>query len=186
MKTAPCARFGMRIRPKIREKPEDSKNSRPPKATLLRVWISQNCIGSASWTSRRYDTHFLSTSWCRMVLLFEIARRRIIARINWVFKKRLGVVGPKLTDIRIGAHDGIHELTTLADHLANVDVPDHVSILVERDRSAHRIWHLNGTQRRHEGVLVLDSAAHGLDRSFQHSPVSVGGRCIKSRINLID
>src|SRR5258705_11816513 len=43
MKNAPCARFGMRIRPKIREKPEDSMNSRPPKATLFSVWMIQNC-----------------------------------------------------------------------------------------------------------------------------------------------
>ncbi len=43
MKNAPCARFGMRIRPKISEKPDDSRNSRPPKATLFSVWMIQNC-----------------------------------------------------------------------------------------------------------------------------------------------
>src|SRR5688500_2698785 len=43
MKNAPCARFGIRIRPKISEKPDDSRNSRPPKATLLSVWMIQNC-----------------------------------------------------------------------------------------------------------------------------------------------
>src|SRR5262249_40151830 len=187
MKTAPCARFGMRIRPKISEKPEDRRNSRPPKATLLRVWISQNCIGSASWISPRYDTildvaPIFVESWCRMASLFKIARGRIVAGINWVLKKRLGVVGPELTDIRIGAHDVIHELPALAHHFANVDVPHDVPISVERHGSTHRIWHLNGPQRRHEGVLVLNSAAHGLDRGFQHSPVGVSGCCIKSRI----
>ena len=49
MKNAPCARFGIRIRPKISEKPDDNRNSRPPKATLFSVWMIQNChcIGSA-------------------------------------------------------------------------------------------------------------------------------------------
>src|SRR5262249_45218925 len=45
MKKAPCARLGMRINPKIREKPDDSRKSRPPKATLLSVWMIQNCMG---------------------------------------------------------------------------------------------------------------------------------------------
>src|SRR5437868_4407620 len=43
MKNPPCARFGTRIRPKISEKPDDSRNSRPPKATLFSVWMIQNC-----------------------------------------------------------------------------------------------------------------------------------------------
>src|SRR5262245_11818316 len=43
MKNAPCARFGTRIRPKISEKPDDSRNRSPPKATLLSVWMIQNC-----------------------------------------------------------------------------------------------------------------------------------------------
>jgi hypothetical protein len=33
----------MRIRPKISEKPDDNRNNRPPKATLLSVWMIQNC-----------------------------------------------------------------------------------------------------------------------------------------------
>src|SRR5947209_20605135 len=43
MKNPPCARFGIRIRPKISEKPDESRNSSPPKATLLSVWMIQNC-----------------------------------------------------------------------------------------------------------------------------------------------
>src|SRR6266487_2799729 len=43
MKKAPCARLGMRIRPKISEKPDDNRNKRPPKATLFSVWMIQNC-----------------------------------------------------------------------------------------------------------------------------------------------
>src|SRR5262245_20775558 len=35
MKNEPCIRLGMRIRPKISEKPDDSRNSTPPSARLL-------------------------------------------------------------------------------------------------------------------------------------------------------
>src|SRR5436305_8848106 len=44
MKKPPCARFGMRISPKASEKPEESRNSRPPKAMLFSVWMIQNCM----------------------------------------------------------------------------------------------------------------------------------------------
>ena len=46
MKNAPCARFGIRIKPKASEKPDDSRNSRPPKDTLFSVWTIQNCTAS--------------------------------------------------------------------------------------------------------------------------------------------
>ena len=41
MNIEPCVRFGMRIRPKISEKPADSRNSSPPNVTLLTERISQ-------------------------------------------------------------------------------------------------------------------------------------------------
>src|SRR6266700_826585 len=44
MKKPPCARFGMRISPNASEKPDDSRNSSPPKAILLSVWMIQNCM----------------------------------------------------------------------------------------------------------------------------------------------
>ena len=46
MNSEPCVRFGMRISPKISEKPADSRNSRPPKVTLLTVSTSQNVIAA--------------------------------------------------------------------------------------------------------------------------------------------
>ena len=41
MNSEPCVRFGIRISPKISEKPADSRNSSPPKVTLLTVSTSQ-------------------------------------------------------------------------------------------------------------------------------------------------
>ena len=48
MKKEPCIRLGMRIRPKISEKPEDSRNSTPPSATLFTVRVSQRFM---QWVS---------------------------------------------------------------------------------------------------------------------------------------
>ena len=46
MNSEPCVRFGMRISPKISEKPADSRNSRPPKVTLLTVSTSQKFMAA--------------------------------------------------------------------------------------------------------------------------------------------
>src|SRR5262245_65649906 len=40
MKKEPCIRLGMRIRPKIKEKPDDSRNRSPPRARLLAARIA--------------------------------------------------------------------------------------------------------------------------------------------------
>src|SRR6266403_775341 len=41
MNNEPCVRFGIRISPKISEKPADNRNSNPPKVTLLTASTSQ-------------------------------------------------------------------------------------------------------------------------------------------------
>src|ERR1700728_3860364 len=47
MNIEPCVRLGMRISPKISEKPADSRNKRPPNVTLLTVSSSQKLICAA-------------------------------------------------------------------------------------------------------------------------------------------
>src|SRR5215217_1538045 len=54
MKKPPCARLGMRMRPNASEKPDESRNSRPPKATLFRVWMIQNCMRASSFRPRAH------------------------------------------------------------------------------------------------------------------------------------
>ena len=44
MNSEPCVRLGMRISPKISEKPAASRNSRPPKVMLLTVSSSQKVM----------------------------------------------------------------------------------------------------------------------------------------------
>jgi hypothetical protein len=43
MKRPPCVRFAILIKPKISEKPAARRNSNPPSARLLSVWIAQYC-----------------------------------------------------------------------------------------------------------------------------------------------
>src|SRR5882672_1626836 len=52
MKNDPCIRLGMRISPKMRENPADSRNSRPPKAMLFTARVSQRVIYGALRESR--------------------------------------------------------------------------------------------------------------------------------------
>ncbi len=47
MNSEPCVRFGMRISPKISEKPADSRNSSPPSVMLLIDRSSQSVIGGS-------------------------------------------------------------------------------------------------------------------------------------------
>jgi hypothetical protein len=48
MNNAPCVRFAILISPKMSENPAASRNSSPPNARLLSVWIAQYCRGYLS------------------------------------------------------------------------------------------------------------------------------------------
>src|SRR6202158_958136 len=105
MKKAPCVRFASLIRPKISEKPEASRNRRPPSDRLLRPWMIQNCIVCRSHPescARRCPA-------TEAELLLQILCRRIVARIDRVLQECGLVIGPELTDIRIGLDDGIDQ-----------------------------------------------------------------------------
>src|ERR1700732_4199646 len=98
MKNAPCVRLASRIRPKISEKPDESRNNRPPSDRLLRPWMIQNCIGSRS-CSKRCEVFAPAT---RAKLLLQVFCRRVIAGIDRILQERGLVIGPKLADIPIG------------------------------------------------------------------------------------
>src|SRR5690348_8976646 len=109
MKNEPCVRLGMRMRPKISEKPADSKNSNPPNAMLLTVRTSHKLI---------IDPAALPD---RVALRFQ---RRIIARIDRLREEGLLVIGPELADILVGLDRLVHELAVLLLNAANVDIAD--------------------------------------------------------------
>src|SRR3954453_5472644 len=55
MKNEPCIRFGMRISPKISEKPAERRNSKPPSARLFTPSVSQSVIGYPPPLSLRHS-----------------------------------------------------------------------------------------------------------------------------------
>ena len=48
MNSEPCVRFGIRISPKIREKPAERRNRSPPKVTLFTVSTNQAFMPAVS------------------------------------------------------------------------------------------------------------------------------------------
>src|SRR5260221_96092 len=162
MKNPPCVRLASRIRPKMSENPDDSRNSRPPSERLLRPWMIQNCIVGRS----RSETRGGALPY-RKQLGFEISCRRIIARINWILQECGLVVGPELGDIRICLDHGIYQPAVAARHLSDINVADGVAEIVKLDEAPHGVG-VAAADGRHQGLLVLDVAIDGLQRGFQH------------------
>src|SRR2546421_6643570 len=113
MNSAPCVRLAMRISPKMSEKPALRRKRSPPSARLFSVWITQNCTGRSG---------------------FQVLRRRPVARVHRVLEEPLGLVGPELAHVGVSVDDRVHQAAFLALDLADVDVADHVAVLVERNR----------------------------------------------------
>src|SRR5919205_455613 len=122
MKKAPCVRLASRIRPKMSEKPDDSRNSRPPSERLLRPWMIQNCIvcGSRSETCG-------SSLLYRKKLWLEDFFRRIVARVDRILQERGFFISPELGDVRIGLDHGVDQPALVARHLADISVAYHVT-----------------------------------------------------------
>src|SRR5690348_1156061 len=98
MKNEPCVRLGIRIRPKISEKPAESRNNKPPNAMLLTVRTSHKLIFDPAALPDRFASGF---------------QRRIIARIDRLREEGLLVIGPELADILVGLDRLVRELAVL-------------------------------------------------------------------------
>src|SRR5579875_3954315 len=144
MKNEPCVRLGMRMSPKISEKPAESRNRSPPSVMLLTVRSSHRFM---------FDPAALPT-WSRSG--FE---RRVIARVDRLGEEPFLVIGPELAHILVGLDGVIDELAVLLLDFADIDVADDVAVVVEADRSARRIGQRHAAQRRNKGFLVVGIAA---------------------------
>src|SRR3954464_10726188 len=155
MNRPPCVRFAILIRPKISENPAASRNNSPPNARLLSVWIAQ---------------------YCRLGL--QILGWRVVPGIRRVLQVLLGLVGPELAHVRIGVDHLVHQPSLLARDAPDVDVSDHVAVLVKRYRPAAGV-DLGRAHRLHESRLVLDVALDPLERGLEHRGFGVGCRGIE-------
>src|SRR6185312_1649035 len=136
MNIEPCVRFGMRIRPKISEKPAESRNSRPPRVMLLTARISHRFMtvrapfprcgtrGTArgkvvSRAARSPSRVVTPPAWRERFRQAEPSalQRRIVARIYRLFQEPLLVERPELADVRIGLDGVLRQLAVLLHHL---------------------------------------------------------------------
>src|SRR5947208_13572245 len=101
MKSAPCVRFAILIRPKISENPAASRKSNPPNARLLSVWIAQYCKSA-----------------------LQVFGRRPVSRVHRVLEEFLRLVGPELAHVGIGVDHLVHKAPLLARDAPDVHVAD--------------------------------------------------------------
>src|SRR5437868_7595259 len=141
MNSEPCVRFGIRISPKISEKPADRRNSRPPNVTLLTVSTSQKFIAAGVPACGRGERgHCVHSA---LVLVPLGLERRVVAGIDRLRQELLLVVSPELADVVIGLHGLVPELETVFGaflaELANVKIADDVAEVIEFHRPAWRV-----------------------------------------------
>src|SRR3954470_17506157 len=115
------------------------------------------------------------------LLLLEVFRRRIVARIDRVFQELGLVVGPELADVGIALDHRIDQPAVAARHLSDIDVADRIAEFVELHHAAHGVG-VAAADRRHEGLFVFHLAAGGLQRRFQHRARDSGAGGIKARV----
>src|SRR5882672_2165988 len=78
-----------------------------------------------------------------------------LAIVDGVLQEFVGIIGPELAQIGIGLDHGVDQLAALLLDLADIDVADHVAVLVEAHGTARRLDLVACAQSRHQRVLVL-------------------------------
>src|SRR5215469_17069983 len=161
MNIEPCVRLGIRINPKISEKPAESKNNRPPNVTLLTVSSSQNVITAA----------------LPLCVRSALGQWWIIARIDRMREVLLFRPGPELTDVLISL-DGLVPkfqpiFSAFGAKAANIESPDYVAEVIEFQRAARRVGQTERPQRAHELFLVAGVAARRFQGRIDHLAVDV-------------
>src|SRR6187551_3496063 len=167
MNSEPCVRFGMRINPKIREKPADNRNSSPPKVMLLTANTSQKVIVAVFPPSscQKSTAGAFAAPAARLVSGFD---RREVARIDRLLQEPLFVVSPELTHVVIGLDRLVDQLAVRLFEMANEDFADHVPQMVELDGTARRIGERDRLHRGHERRLVVRLAPGLLKAGLNH------------------
>src|SRR6187397_3304719 len=133
MNSEPCVRFGMRINPKIREKPADNRNSSPPKVMLLTANTSQKVIVAVFPPSscQKSTAGAFAAPAARFASGFD---RREVARIDRLLQEFLLVVGPELADVVIGLDRLVDQLAIRFFEVTDEEVADHIAEMIKLDR----------------------------------------------------
>src|SRR5262245_21748129 len=154
MNNEPCVRFGIRISPKISEKPADRRNSSPPKVMLLTASTSQKVIVAVSPPSSCQN----STAGACVAPAGPLASgfdRRVIAGIDRLLEEFLFVVSPELAYGMIGLDRLVDEFSVRLFEVADKEIPDDVAETVEFDRPARRIGERDRLHCGHKSRLVV-------------------------------
>src|SRR5215475_8207689 len=117
--------------------------------------------------------------------LFQILRRRIVARIDRLRQEPLLVIGPELADIRVGLDDGVDELSAFALAFADEDITNNVAVAVEANRAARRVEQRYVVQRFRKCLAIIGLAADLLDGSFDTLAGDVHAGRIAARKNVV-
>src|SRR6516164_6453672 len=114
-----------------------------------------------------------------------LSARPGLAIVDRMLEELVRVVGPELADVGIGLDHGVDELAALLLDLADVDVADHVAVLVEAHWPAASWYFVACPQRRLQRILVLDPAVDLLERRFEHGAVGIGRRGVEAGVDLV-
>src|SRR5262245_20331946 len=162
MKNEPWVRFGIRMSPKISEKPAERRKRSPPSVTLLTASSSQRFIGAPP------------PRWPDLPPRSESAlERRVVPRVHGLGQEPLLVVRPELAHVRVGLDRGVDELAVLLLALSDVEVADHVAEVVEAERPAWRVGEGEPAHRLDQGLAVVGLAAGLLEGGFGDHAVDV-------------
>src|SRR5262245_37287794 len=161
MKNEPWVRFGIRISPKISEKPAARRKSRLPKVMLLTASSKVRLIPAPSPRARKTTARA------------SALERRIVARVHGLRQEPLLVVRPELAHVGIRLDRSVDELAVLLVAAADVEGPHDVAQVVEAERAARRVGQRHTAQRLDQRLPVVGLAARLLERRLRHHAVDV-------------
>src|SRR5215831_3163061 len=157
MKNEPWVRFGIFMSPKMREKPADSRNSRPPNVMLLTASTSQRLMTSGARGPSALH------GW-------------IVARVHGLGEEPLLLVGPELAHLRIRLDRGVDELVALLLAAPDVEVAHDVAEVIEAEGTAGGVGERDAAKRPDECVPVIGLAARLLEGGLRDQSVDVEAR----------
>src|SRR5215472_3335873 len=134
MKNEPWVRLGIRMSPKINEKPAERRKRRPPSVMLLTASSSHRLTPGGPGSA---------------------LQRRIVARVDRLREKPLLVVGPELADLWIRLDGRVDEPVALPLAASDIEVADHIAEVVEAERPARGIGERHAPQGLDELFAVV-------------------------------